>query len=60
MTVIEAEIPMAETSDFATVIRQITRGMGNFTMEFARYEMLPQMLEADVIKNAPKFSEYEG
>ncbi len=60
MTEIAAEMPMAETGDFATVIRQITRGMGFFTMEFARYEQLPSNLEADVIANAPKFSEYEG
>lgn len=60
MTEVQAEMPMAETNDFSTVIRQMTRGMGWFTMEFARYELLPQALEADVIANAPKFSEYEG
>lgn len=60
MTEIVAEIPQAETTDFATVIRQMSRGMGSFTMEFARYEQLPGQLEADVIANAPKFSEYEG
>lgn len=60
MTVLQAQIPQAEITDLATVIRQITRGMGHFTAEFERYEMLPQALEADVIANAPKFSEYEG
>lgn len=60
MTAVSVELPMAETGDFATVIRQITRGMGWFTMEFARYEQLPSNLEADVIANAPKYSEYEG
>lgn len=60
ITQIDAELPMAETGDFATVIRQMTRGMGGFTMEFARYEQLPSNLEADVIANAPKFSDYEG
>ena len=60
ITEISAELPMAETGDFATVVRQMTRGMGGFTMEFARYEQLPSNLEAEVIANAPKFSEYEG
>ena len=60
MTEIQAEMPMAEISDFATVIRQMTRGMGSYTMEFARYQQLPSNLEAEVIANAPKFSEYEG
>ena len=60
LTEVDAELPMAETGDLATVIRQMTKGMGWFTMEFARYEQLPANLEADVIANAPKYSEYEG
>lgn len=60
MTAVSAELPMAEVSDFATIIRQITRGMGWFTMEFARYEQLPSNLEESVIANAPKYGEYEG
>lgn len=60
MTVLEATMPQSEITDLATVIRQITRGMGYFTSEFERYDQLPQALEADVIANAPKFSEYEG
>ncbi|MDR1754338.1 MAG: elongation factor G [Eubacterium sp.] len=60
MSEILAEMPQSETTDFSTVVRQSTRGMGSFTMEFARYEQLPGQLEADVIANAPKFSEYEG
>lgn len=55
LTTIDAELPMAETGDLATVIRQMTKGMGWFTMEFARYEQLPANLEADVIANAPKY-----
>ena len=60
MTEVDAELPMAETGDLATVIRQLSKGMGYFTMEFARYEQLPSNLEADVIANAPKYGEYEG
>ena len=60
LTVLDAQMPQAEIGDLATVIRQITRGMGSFTAEFDHYEQLPQALEADVIANAPKFSEYEG
>ena len=60
MTELDAQIPQAEITDLATVIRQITRGLGYFTAQFDHYEQLPQALEADVIANAPKFSEYEG
>lgn len=41
MTEIVAEAPEAEMSDFALVLRQISQGLGEFTAEFARYEMLP-------------------
>lgn len=36
-----AEVPMGEMSDFATYMRQATRGRGNFTFEFKRYEEAP-------------------
>jgi elongation factor G len=54
MTQVDAEMPQAETSDFALVILQMTKGLGSFTTEFARYQELPQTLEAEVIANAPE------
>ena len=41
MTELLAEAPEAEIVDFALVLRQITQGLGEFTSEFARYDMLP-------------------
>lgn len=52
MTMIEAEIPMAEVQDFATLVRQMTQGAGSFSMEFARYEQLPEQLNDVVISKA--------
>lgn len=49
LTTIVAEVPESEMHDFAMVVRQMTRGMGEFTMERLRYEQLPPMLAADVI-----------
>jgi elongation factor G len=40
-TELTAEAPEAEMQDFALVLRQITQGLGEFTSEFARYDMLP-------------------
>ena len=39
MTELTAEAPEAEMQDFALVLRQITQGLGEFTAEFARYDM---------------------
>ena len=41
MTELIAEAPVAELSDFALTLRQITQGLGEFASEFARYDMLP-------------------
>ena len=41
MTELLAEAPESEIVDFALVLRQITQGLGEFTAEFARYDMLP-------------------
>ena len=41
MTELIAEAPVAELADFALTLRQITQGLGEFTSEFARYDMLP-------------------
>jgi elongation factor G len=48
-TTITAEVPVREMHDFAMYLRQVTRGMGSFTMEFLRYEPLPANLLSEVI-----------
>lgn len=53
-TTIEADVPMSEMQDFTMTVRAMTQGMGSFTLEFARYEIIPSNLEAAVISNAPK------
>lgn len=55
--VIEAEVPMSEMYDFTTTLRSMTQGRGSFSLEFARYELLPNQLEAQVIADAKAFME---
>ena len=52
MQQIDAEVPMAEMSDFAVTLRSVTRGMGSFTLEFARYEEAPQNAVEKIIAAA--------
>ena len=43
--------------DFALYLRQVTRGMGSFTMDFLRYEPLPSNLLSEVITSIAVNSE---
>ena len=52
MQIVEAEVPMAEMSDFATYIRQVTQGRGSFVFEFVRYEEAPANVAKKVIENS--------
>ena len=49
-----AEVPLAELANFTTFIRQTTQGRGWFTTEFARSEILPEMLVPAVVEQARK------
>lgn len=49
MTEILADVPVREMHDFAMYLRQVTRGLGEFTFEFVRYEQLPANLLTEVI-----------
>ncbi len=46
---ITSEIPISQTSDFATAMRSLTQGRATFTLEFKCYEEMPDMLAKEVI-----------
>ncbi len=54
MTVIIAEVPLAETFGYATDLRSMTQGQGTFTMELARYSQTPSNIQEDIIAERKK------
>jgi len=51
MQVIKAEVPLSEMFGYATELRSMTEGRASFTMEFAHYSKLPEMLTEDLKTN---------
>jgi elongation factor G len=52
--VIIAEVPLASMFDYANELRSMTQGKGTFSMEFARYSMLPRGLQDEVVEKRRK------
>jgi elongation factor G len=52
MSVIEAQIPLAEMFGYSTVLRSLTQGKAQFTMEFSTYKQVPPSIAEELIKTA--------
>ena len=50
MKVIDAKVPLAEMFGYATALRSMTEGRGTFTMEFDKYEEVPQNIAQEIIE----------
>jgi len=50
MKVIDAKVPLAEMFGYATSLRSLTEGRGNFTMEFDHYEEVPQNIAQEIVE----------
>ncbi len=50
MCVIESQVPLAEMFGYATVLRSLTQGKAQFTMEFATYRQVPQSISEEIAK----------
>jgi elongation factor G len=48
--VIEAEVPLTEMFGYSTDLRSATKGKGEFTMEFAKYQQAPRNIQDELVK----------
>ncbi|MCK4838559.1 MAG: elongation factor G, partial [Desulfobulbaceae bacterium] len=53
-TVIDAEVPLSEMFGYSTVLRSLTQGKAEFTMEFAAYRQVPKSVAEEIIKERQK------
>lgn len=49
MTTVKAQVPLASMFGYATELRNMTQGRGNFTMEFDKYTVAPKSVADEVI-----------
>jgi len=52
--IINAKVPLAEMFGYATTLRSLTQGRGNFVMEFSHYEEVPKHLQQEIIEGRRK------
>jgi elongation factor G len=51
-SVIEAQAPLSEMFGYSTVLRSLTQGKAQFTMEFFIYKKVPQLITEALVKKA--------
>lgn len=54
LKIIKAKVPLAEMFGYATSLRSLTQGRGNFNMEFSHYEPVPQNIAQEIIEGKRK------
>jgi elongation factor G len=57
--VIKAQVPLSEMLTYASTLKSLTAGRGNFTMEMAQYEEVPAQVQQKIIEEAKKEKEAE-
>ena len=59
LQVVKAQVPLAEMFRYAIILRSMTSGRGNFTMEFSHYEEVPHDIAKKIIAQAQVEEEEE-
>lgn len=49
LQIIDAEVPLAECFGYATTLRSLTQGRGNYTMQVSRYEQVPSDVASELL-----------
>ena len=59
-TAVEAEVPLSEMFGYSTVLRSLTQGKAEFTMEFSDYKQVPRNVAENLIEELRKKKKEQG
>ncbi|MCK9295420.1 MAG: elongation factor G [Desulfobulbaceae bacterium] len=59
-TAVEAEVPLSEMFGYSTVLRSLTQGKAEFTMEFSDYKQVPKNVAENLIEEMRKKKKEQG
>jgi len=59
LQVIRAQVPLAEIATYSTDLRSLTAGEGSYTIEFSHYDVVPAMIQKQIIAKAAADREEE-
>jgi len=48
---VESQVPLSEMFGYSTVLRSLTQGKAQFTMEFSTYKQVPKSISEELMKN---------
>ncbi len=51
---IKAKVPLANMFGYSTIIRSLSQGRANYTMQFDHYEEMPKNISDEIIKKYAK------
>ena len=57
--VIEAQVPLAEITQYNSQLKSVTGGRGSYTMRFSHYETVPSNVQQQIIAASQKQSQTE-
>ena len=57
--IIKAKVPLSKTVGYVTVLRTLTSGRGNSSMEFSNFDRVPENIEKDLINKIKGIYNYE-
>jgi len=60
LKIIDSFIPLAEMFGYATALRSMTQGQGNYAMEFDHYEEVPRNVAAGIIESRAAVNARKG